>query len=131
MREKISVPSVVLGDESFAPAAPRALLRASSCPGDHDQGMLRMRGPRLADALGEPNPSEHRHLDRENTTTMEGSLAIAASRYPPLPPPALEALAYQARRVVREILESSTQKHALLRDLSGVPESSYLRLPDR
>src|SRR5262249_3211669 len=113
MRDRISVPSVVLVMKSFAPAArARFLVEPSSSPEITITGMLlmgvsgdvRIRSSRA-------KPSSLGIWMSENTTTIDGSLEIACQ---PASPSASsrtsKVLRIRRPMVVRTILESSTMR---------------------
>ncbi len=112
MRERISVPSVVLVMKSFAPAArARFLVASSSSPEITITGIARMRGSsdfRIRSRSA--NPSSTGIWMSENTTTMEGSVAIACQPASPFASSRTSKLLRIRREmVVRTILESSTR----------------------
>src|SRR5713101_643691 len=112
MRERISVPSVVLVMKSFAPAArARFLVASSSSPEITITGMLRMRWSwdwRMRSSSAKPSSTGI--WMSENTTTMEGSVEIASQPASPFASSRTSKLLRIRRAsVVRTILESSTR----------------------
>src|SRR5690242_8050906 len=113
MRERISVPSVVLVMKSFAPAArARFLVASSSSPEITITGMLLTRGScEVRMRSSRAKPSSFGIWMSENTTTMDGSVEIACQPASPSDSSRTSKLLRMRRAtVVRTILESSTSR---------------------
>src|SRR5882672_931413 len=111
MRDRISVPSLVLVMKSFAPAArARFLVASSSSPEITITGIVLMRGSwELRMRSSRAKPSSLGIWMSENTTTIEGSVEIACQPASPSASSRTSKLLRIRREiVVRTIRESST-----------------------
>src|SRR5437899_5629042 len=112
MRERISVPSVVLVMKSFAPAArARFLVESSSSPEITMTGMVLTRASSdLRIRSSKAKPSRFGICISEHTTTIEGSVEIACQPASPSASSRTSKLLRIRRAiVVRTIRESSTR----------------------